>query len=179
MTRVWKLRAGAALVVGAVILTAGCEGAVEPTQFTSIKDRAEYKATTSEVDGVLGQAVQTAVAAAGGRRFNGADRASDTICDPVYGRRFRELEAGGSFVVDGGSVEAGVEQIRAAWTAEGWKVKVTPPDTVHLTKTTSTGVSFSVRAELRAVDNNPNLVGVSVSLLSNCLELLDDVMDDL
>ena len=176
---VWKRSACAALVLGAVVVAAGCEDAVEPTQFTSIKDRAEYKATTSEVDGVLGQAVQTAVAAAGGRRFNGADRASDTICDPVYGRRFRELEAGGTFVVDAGSVETGVEQIRAAWKAKGWDVEVTPPGTVRLTQSTSTGVSFSVRAELRAVDNNPSLIGVSMSLLSTCLELPDDVMDDL
>ena len=175
----WRFRAGAALVVAVVVLTAGCEDAVEPTQFTSIKDRAEYRATTSEVDGVLGQAVQSAVAASGGRRFNGADRASDTICDPIYGRRFRELEAGGTFVVDAGSVEAGVEQIRAAWTSRGWDVEVTPPGTVRLTQVTSTGVRFSVRAELRAVDNNPNLVGVSVSLLSTCLELPDDVVDDL
>ena len=174
-----RLRACAAVVVAVGVLTAGCEDAVEPTQFTSIKDRAEYKATTSEVDDVLGQAVQTAVAAAGGRRLNGADRSSDTVCDPIYGRRFRELEAGGTFVIDAGSVEAGVEQIRAAWRSEGWDVEVTRPGTVRLTQATSTGVSFSVRAELRAVDNNPNLVGVSVSLLSDCLELPEDVMDDL
>ena len=174
-----KRRARVALLLGAVVLAAGCEDTVEPTQFTSIKDRAEYSTTTSEVDDVLGQAVQTAIAAAGGRRLNGADRASDTICDPIYGRRFRELEAGGTFVVDAGSVDTGVEQIRAAWQAEGWDVEVARPDTVRLTRTTSTGVSFSLRAELRAVDNNPDLVGVSLALRSDCLELPDDVMDDL
>ncbi|MCW2840825.1 MAG: hypothetical protein JWR55_2308 [Aeromicrobium sp.] len=174
-----KLGVRATLLLGAIVLGAGCESAAEPTQFTPIKDRAEYKTTTSQVDDVLQQAVEAAMAAAGGRRLNGADRASDTICDPIYGRRYRELEAGGTFVVDDGSVGVGAEQILGAWKARGWDAEAAAPDTVRLTHTTSTGVAFSVRAELRAIDNDSSLVGVSLSLLSDCLELPDDVMDAL
>lgn len=168
----------AVLMVGALVLLVGCDDVTEPQDFTSIKDEADFSATSSEVDDVLTRAVRSATAAVDGRDLDGADAATTTTCGEVHPKRFRQLESLGSFLGTADSAEGATELIRAAWEAEGWAVEAVAADAVNLTGTTSTGVGFSMFAELRRSDNDPSTVVVSLSLTSDCLELPDEALVD-
>ena len=109
-----------------LVLMAGCEdGDVEAKPKDTVKvDAAELSSTRTEMLDLIGTAVTSASSAASGQKVRSSDEIKSTVCDSIYPRRFRYVEASGAFVVPGADRASVVSDIREAWLAEGWKPEV-------------------------------------------------------
>lgn len=109
--------------------------------------------------------------ATGGGQVRGGGDVRAVVCDPVYPDRFRELEIGGSFVVDGGDPSQAVDDAVTAWSADGWRPETTDDGRVLLEAEVGEGVRTVVVATIERPSAGSDVVVVSVSAATVCLEL--------
>lgn len=181
--------AGAALAAIVVVSMTGCgdgsgrgsdDGSgPEPTTFAVVKDGASFETTRTEVQEAFREASESANEVLGGEGLRGDGKASDTLCNEAYPRRFSTLEAGVTFKAPGASTSDAVQKVADAWEQRGWEVEVAQPDRALLSATTSTGVPFSVEVTVQVNQGDPATIGAGVSLSTRCLKLPKDVADTL
>ena len=176
MTRL-SVRAG--LAVAALTLMMGCNETVEPTKFTTIADATAFSSTRSDIKSIFDTAATSAIDAVEGGEIRNGDRVRDMTCGEAYGKEFRELEIGGSFVTRGVGFDAVVSRVQQAWEKQGWTVELTDPDRMMLKTETSTGVRVTGLATVQEAAADPETVAVSLQVGTGCLKLPKSVADDL
>jgi len=163
----------------ALVLMAGCGHADTPLKFTTIADANAFSGTRSDVKSGFDAAAASATDAVEGGGIRNGDRVRDVTCGEAYGKEFRELEIGGSFVTSGVDLEDVVSRVRQAWDEQGWSVELTDPDRIMVTTETSTGVRVTGWATVQAAAGDPSLVAVSLKVGTGCLKLPKSVADNL
>ena len=174
-----RLSVRAALAVTVLTLTMGCNETVEPTKFTTIDDAKAFSSTRSDVKSIFDAAAASATDAVGGGEIRKGDRVRDMTCGEAYGKEFRELEVGGSFVTSGVGLEDVVSRVQQAWEEQGWSVELTDPDRMMLKTETSTGVRVTGFATVQEAAADAETVSVSLKVGTGCLKLPKSVADDL
>lgn len=172
---------GTRILLAAVLMTlvTGCENSVEPTTFTTIDDAKAYASTRSDVQAVFDTAATSAIEAVGGGEIRNGDKVRDMTCGEAYGKEFRELEIGGSFVTRGAGFDAVIAGVQDAWGKQGWVVELTDPDRMSLETETSAGVRVTGWATVQEAASDPRSVAVSLKVGTGCLKLPQSVVDDL
>ncbi len=162
-------------LVAVAALAAGCEDDVaEPTQYTTIEDADALEATRDGVGAFFADVVGSAREATGGGELRNGDSVREVVCDPLYGDRFKELEIGGSFVVQGADPADVRERATAAWDAAGWQPERSEDDRVFLETEVGDGVRATAVATIERPSGGSEVVVVAVSAGTGCLELPSD-----
>lgn len=174
-----RLSVRAALAVAALALMMGCDDTVEPTKFTTIADAKAFSATRSDVQSIFDAAATSAISAVEGGEIRNGDRVRDMTCGEAYGKEFRELEVGGSFIAQGVGFDAVMSGVRQAWEKQGWSVELTDPDRLLLRTETSTGVRVTGWATVQETASDTEKVAVSLKVGTGCLKLPLSVADTL
>ena len=174
-----RLSVRAALAVAVLTLTMGCNETVEPTKFTTIADAKAFSSTRSDVKSIFDAAATSAIDAVEGGTIRNGDRVRDMTCGEAYGKEFRELEVGGSFVTREVGLDAVVSRVQQAWEKQGWTVELTDPDRMMLKTETSTGVRVTGFATVQEAAADPETVAVTLKVGTGCLKLPRSVADDL
>lgn len=173
----WAARV--ALAVAALTLMMGCDGAVEPTKFTTIADAKAFSSTRSDVKSIFDTAATSAIEAIEGGEIRNGDSVRAMTCGELYGKKFRELEIGGSFVTRSVGFDAVVSRVQQAWAKQGWSVELTEPDRIFLKTKTSSGVRVTGLATVQAARNDPTNVAIGLKVGTGCLKLPKSVVDGL
>lgn len=158
------------LAVSVLLMMMGCNG-VEPTKFTTISDAKTLADTRSDLKTIFDTA-----AGSGSNSVSGGD-VIDVACGEAYGKEFQELEIRGTYVVQGGSLDAVMAEVRAAWEKQGWDVEVTDKDRLFLETKTSSGVRVTGSATMQEAANDPMNIGVGLNATTGCLKVPESAAD--
>ncbi|MGJ9412956.1 hypothetical protein ACHAAC_09625 [Aeromicrobium sp. CF4.19] len=145
---------------------------VKPPDYTTISDEASVDETREAVDEFFAEIVEAARGAVDAEELRGGSSAGYGTCDELYPARFKRLDVGGSFLVPGAEPGDVVDRVVAAFDDRGWQPERTAEDWVSVqTEVGDDGVVVRGSVEIITPSANPDVVAVSVSVRTGCLEL--------